>query len=81
MLMKKIANSEIDAYDEFSKSKKRYVFDLKFKKIKTEKKAIKKEISTKFKIKLKKKKNKSNIKKKKTHEICRTHSFFNYINN
>ena len=80
MLMKEIANNEIDAYDESSKLKKRYVFDLKFKKIKTEKKAIKKEISTRFKIKLKKK-NKSSIKKEKAYKICRTHSFFNYINN
>ena len=55
MLMKKIVSNEIDAYNEFSKLKERYIFDLKFKKIKTKKKAIKKEISTKLKIKLKKK--------------------------
>ena len=81
MLMKKIENNEIDAYDESSKLKKRFVFDSKSKKIKTEKKEIKKKTSTKFKIKLKKKKSKSSMKKEKTHEICRTHSFFHYINN
>ena len=71
MLIKEIANSEIDAYDESSKLKKRYVFDLKFKKIKTEKKAIKKEISTKFKIKLKKKEQIKHKKKKHTKYVVR----------
>ena len=37
MIMKKIGNYEIDAYNEFSKLKKRFVFDSKSKKIKTKK--------------------------------------------
>lgn len=66
MIVKEIENSEVDAYDESSKLKKRSVFGSKSKKIKTKKKEIKKETSTIFKIKIKKKKSKSNIEKKHT---------------